>query len=64
MGKEEGDTYRKLLCMDENIKEIIYKYLEKVLEYTSKDINIVQIKSKSSFIIKTWHLLKTLQEEA
>ena len=23
MGKEEGDTYRKLLCMDENIKEII-----------------------------------------
>ena len=21
MGKEEGDTYRKLLCMDENIKE-------------------------------------------
>ena len=40
MGKEEGDTYRKLLCMDENIKEIIYKYLEKVLEYTSKDIKI------------------------
>jgi hypothetical protein len=63
IGKEEGDIYRKLLCIDKNIKEIIYKYLEKVLDYTSKDINIMLINFKSSFIIKTWNLLKIIHDE-
>ena len=62
MGKAEGDTYRTLLCMNENIKEIIYKYLKNVLDYTLPDINIMQINLKSSFIIKTWNLLKLIQE--